>query len=940
MLFTVEHLPKAEDQASDLARYAIVMLNGPGAINVQTLTMMQSKEHAAAMNRATAGYIQWLLPRMDEVLADMELREVTYQQLGLHVRLPQTYAKLEAGIAAYLRYGLAIGALDSELAQVYMDQTHERLTTLAQSQSNTMGIKQGKATANDGVSAFYACLRDGLSDHKVALSDSDRRRVSVGAGAENQFHYLPQPPQCLAETAYNLSRLGWTYNEQQAVYQIAGTGLEIGILKEEGLTPGGPKTWIAMIPCGLWDEIWARLEKVAATRNAPLAGSYDLRKMLKEAGRLITTNSTNLWGRAENGGLKGKCYRLDLGPIIDPDDGIDDPPDAGPDPSPGPGDEPRLGEESPDSDLTSHIPLCYIIPSTPVVPLPQEERIAPPDAGQHTGSEDEHREEAATAMNDDQPIPPPAPPAQAADTPASEKKKWEGGYKMRYKDVPTAYIDVRSGVGVFGDLAITVGAKPTLSQILNTIPPDCRRVYLVGPRPGEGSAESLYRWFRDRGIAERWTVEKFHRDDDLPLLDVKEREGDRSVRVQRMAQWFGDEILYSPKAAQTAMHLLDAVLQRHFDEHAKCLATPGSTGLALWDRTRTATYPRLDDDLQRLIRGTSGQGRFELFIQPGRPILPGFCYADGRFMYAGLGTGLGFGPAVRQSAGEFDANDFNPYQRARYGVTFTVPRDWAHVGLLPMKDEQDTEGWLYPAEPGFEGTTWADAVEVLLARRYGWNVQIKERILFESASKEHPWPLDTWIKKLVDARADIERRRDTGEIHPLLAELALAGFRNMLLHAVGGFHRKDTTETVIVHSRDELAQVPARYHVTAHSDGTWTYVRPVPLDRWSQQFQHPEFSAAIWARCRTHLLLSETKKKGEVIDSTGVLTLPYENIVGLRVDAMYLTKNPGWPDDGKPGRFRLKGLLEESCSQPTSYEDLNELRDRSVEAYRKAGKKA
>ncbi|MBA2681803.1 MAG: hypothetical protein H0U76_25835 [Ktedonobacteraceae bacterium] len=921
MMFTVEHLPRAEDQASDLARYAIVMLNGPGSIDEQELTIMQQRDYAAAMNRATAGYIQWMLPRIDEILADMEQREIDYQDIGLHIRLPQTYAKLEAGIAAYLRYGLEIGALDQDLAQAYMDTAHDNLIALAQAQSGTMGIKQGKATTNDGISTFYSCLRDGLADHKVVLSDSERRRIPTGSETFH-FHFLPQPPRCLAETGYNLAHIGWTYNEQQAVYQISGTGLEIGVLREEGLLPGAAATWVAMIPCGIWDQAWQRLEKVAAARNVPLPGSHDLRKMLKEAKRLVTTNSTNLWGRTENGGLKGKCYRLDLGPIIDPDD---DPDDDAPDrdPDPGPGEDPPFSELT-DEDLLPRIPLCYV---TRIIPLTQS--TTTPETGQIVASLKEKEETPAMIPGEEPSAPAPIP---------IEKKKWEGGFKMHYKTVPTAYIDVRSGAGIFDDQALTAGQKPTLSQILDAIPPDCRRVYLIGPRPGTGTAESLYQWFRDRRIAERWSVEKFHRDDDLPLLDVQEREGGRKVRVQRMAQWFGDEIKYGPKAAQAAMHLLDTLLQRHFDKDAKCLATPGSTGLALWDRTRTATYPCLDEDLQRLIRGTSGQGRFELFVQPDRPTLPGFAYSDGRFMYAGLGTGLGFGPGVRQSAGEFDTNTFDSYQRARYNVSFTVPRDWTHVGLLPTKDEEDGEGWLYPSEPGFEATTWADAVEVLLAQRYGWNVQIKERILFQSASAGHPWPLDTWIKKLVDARADIERRRESGEIHPLLAELVLAAFRNMLLHAIGGFHRRDTTETVIVHSREELALVPARYHVTAHSDGSWTYVRPVPLDRWSQQFQHPEFSAAIWARCRTHLLLSETKKKGQVIDQTGVLTLPYEDVVGLRVDAMYLTKNPGWHDDGRPGRFRLKGLIEAPCPQPETYEDLNELRDRSVEAYRKAGK--
>src|SRR5581483_10997615 len=122
------------------------------------------------------------LPRLDEVQADMEQREAAYHQTGVHTRLPTTYAKLEAGAAAYLRYGLAIGALDEELAQAYMDTTHDRLIALARAQSATMGIKQGKAIANDGVSNFYSTLRDGLEKHKVVLSDSERRRVPAAGG--------------------------------------------------------------------------------------------------------------------------------------------------------------------------------------------------------------------------------------------------------------------------------------------------------------------------------------------------------------------------------------------------------------------------------------------------------------------------------------------------------------------------------------------------------------------------------------------------------------------------------------------------------------------------------------------------------------------------------------------------------------------------------------
>lgn len=532
----------------------------------------------------------------------------------------------------------------------------------------------------------------------------------------------------------------------------------------------------------------------------------------------------------------------------------------------------------------------------------------------------------------------PGPPVvEVLADPEPEKKRWEGGVQRRFAEIPTAYVHVVSGEGVFRNEMLTLGKRPSLAHIIDALPPDVRRIYLVGPKPGRGrSAEALYRWFRQKEVGERWQVTKFLQDDDLPLLDLIERgegRGRRSVRIQRMAQWFDDDIEYSPRQAEDAMIFLDQLLQRSFDANARCLNTPGATGQALWDRLRKASYPHLSEDEQRLIRSTSGQGRFELCSLPGREQLPGFAYLDGRFMYASLCTGLGFGPAERDTRNEYD-----PYRRGRYKVRFAVPRTWEHVGLLPCKDSHG-DTWLYPADPGFVGETWADAVEVGLAIQYGWSIEILERFLLQTATAGQPWPLDTWAKRLIEMRAEVIAQRTRGEIDPLLAELVAQGLRGMLLHTVGAFHRRDSYETVIVYSQEELRHVPGQYQVTPHVDGVWTYQRPVPLNRWAAQFQHPEFSAAIWARCRRRLLLSEVKKKGQVIEQTGILTLPRAQLIGVRVDAMYLTAHPNWPDSGEPGKFRLKGLLQEPVPQPNDYEELNALRDRSVAALRKQQQK-
>jgi hypothetical protein len=38
---------------------------------------------------------------------------------------------------------------------------------------------------------------------------------------------------------------------------------------------------------------------------------------------------------------------------------------------------------------------------------------------------------------------------------------------------------------------------------------------------------------------------------------------------------------------------------------------------------------------------------------------------------------------------------------------------------------------------------------------------------------------------------------------------------------------------------------------------------------------------------------------------SGVLHVDPSTVVAMRTDAVYLTHNPGWNDDGRPGRLRV-----------------------------------
>lgn len=520
-------------------------------------------------------------------------------------------------------------------------------------------------------------------------------------------------------------------------------------------------------------------------------------------------------------------------------------------------------------------------------------------------------------------------------------KKWEGGVRLRYRAVPTAFVDVVSGEGISGELTVQAGSYPTLLDITRALPPEVERVYLVGPRPGrEGTPESLYVWLRQPEIGLEWEVTKFEPDDDAPILSLRQREPEgsgkrRELRFSRAAQWFGPG-RYSPRQAQEAMVGLEAILQKTFDDRMRCLTTPGLTGLAAWDRSRKADYPLLDEETQALIRATSTQGRVEICPVPGRDPLPGFVYEDLRFAYGALLKGVGFGPATRDDIPEFD-----PHRRGRYHIKFRVPDGWDHLGLFAVQSDSRREPWVYPWQPGEVGETWVGSTELDLALNPprglpAWSISIQERLLFQNTSAGHPWPLDVWGDKLIDARLSIEPRVAAGEFSAEVGEMIEAGLRNILLHGVGGFHRRNRPELFIVYPHEGYGAIPASADPQFHADGTATYKVTKPLDKWIARLMHPEFSSQVWDRCRRHLLYSAKKKMGQIVpgSESGVLLLERKEVVALRTDAAYVTRNPNWPDDGRtPGQFRVKGQINEPVPQPdksgTGHKLLNQLRDRS-----------
>ncbi len=447
---------------------------------------------------------------------------------------------------------------------------------------------------------------------------------------------------------------------------------------------------------------------------------------------------------------------------------------------------------------------------------------------------------------------------------------------------------------------------PPLSAILAGLAPDVRQVYLVGPRPGDGTAKGMYAWLGEPAVAEEWSTDGSHLDPDTPTLRLTHRETERRVEVRRAAQWFG-EGLYTVDDARGALALLQARIQDGWPG-AAVLSTPAVTGRALFDLSTPAgtSYEPLDDDTRALIARTSGQGRIELCGVA--DTAPGFYYLDGRFMYAALCKEL---PGALTSHDTGD--ELVPYQRARYRVRFTVPADWAHVGLFMVPVEGTRDRWHYPAAPGSTWETWADGVEVELARSHGWDVAIVERLIFSTAR-----PLDTWARKLIDLRGQIGDAGDT------ITDLARAGLRNILLHTIGGFARRERTATRLVSTAD-LARVEGVLESAPSQvrPGVWLVEEREELPARLAVYQHPEWAAAIWARARSRLLWSR-------VQCAGALAVPRADVLGFQVDALYLAHDPGWPDKGTPGHFRCKGSVTREIATPRTWVQMEALKDRAT----------
>jgi len=357
------------------------------------------------------------------------------------------------------------------------------------------------------------------------------------------------------------------------------------------------------------------------------------------------------------------------------------------------------------------------------------------------------------------------------------------------------------------------------------------------------------------------------------------------VTVRYLHAWTGGRTL-TPAEGHAVFDWLEAgLVHAARDEHACPIGAPATTGRDLWLRTIPAgvEYPVPADDAQRWLRATGGQARVEL-IDGGGELPAGAVEYDARHAYLACLRELPVGRPERCAT--FD----EPYWPGRYLVAWRAPAGWPYpFGLLRdgrgLRDLGPAERYYPPAGEG-----WVDAVELALAVRHGWAVEVDHG--WRWPTRAHPF--DRWhdaLGRLATAPGNVED--DTRAAVVRAITLGTIG-------AMWGSPRKHTGYG----PADSIPEGAEGVRSIARGTYRWRYVTPA---LWPDT-HHPEWVGTVWARARVRLLDAPTAERGV---RAGALHVEPGAVIAMRTDALYLDARhePSWADDGRDGRYRLAGYV-------------------------------
>lgn len=348
------------------------------------------------------------------------------------------------------------------------------------------------------------------------------------------------------------------------------------------------------------------------------------------------------------------------------------------------------------------------------------------------------------------------------------------------------------------------------------------------------------------------------------------------------ATWFGEE---AASAGAAAWAQLNKWCARTFPG-CHLLRTPVQTALALAEHTLPwqrggAPYAYLlpDQELQTLIaqRCTHGQHRYEDCGTAGERVSQVVLY-DARVSHAAHLRHL---PVILNPANLLhdELSEYLPFQRGFYRVDVTVPRGWAHLGLVPAS----VPG--YPSKPGFSFETWLSWQEVRLLSEHHWPCAIRERIVFAPDGPGTD-PLREFHEKVTASLERLEALEKTDVTRALRVAL-----RAIALHLIGNLARGQVENPKEYASLEELPADLAPGASISHEGQSYVVRQQRPLDAYHARWWRPEWAAEVWANTR-------------VAVTRHALKVLRQELIAIDGDGLYLRSDPHWQDTGQVGCYR------------------------------------
>lgn len=377
---------------------------------------------------------------------------------------------------------------------------------------------------------------------------------------------------------------------------------------------------------------------------------------------------------------------------------------------------------------------------------------------------------------------------------------------------------------------------------------------------------------------------------------------EKQIEIHPIGRWFQVSPDTYLSDVILAMEKMRELLEKHFqpievtkgksDEYAvELLSTPARTGVDLLRRKLPygARYQNLPTEIEHIIMSEFSQARIELFEHKEKQIDHVSLY-DGRWMYASCLRHVPIGEIIHDQE-----DKYLEYIAGFYRVEVTVPDNWHHIGLLPMKNPQAGKASLYPNRPNETFVSWCSDKELALAIKHGWKITILERILWPQTQAKGVLgrdPLRHWGETLVKLGELAD-----GYKEPFRSMLK-QGFRSILLFTVGTLHRSQKgSKRGVDGYAESLADMPDGEFTIEDilPDGSVHYSTREDLTGYQLDQFLPHWPLYIWCQAKRKV----TEKALEV---------PYENLLAIRTDGIWTTCAMPFEDTGKIGCFREKEL--------------------------------